>query len=164
VFVGVVAQFSLAQSKRYYENRNQTGPSDHHGRDAYHPDINGMNDRPEAIVITLSQQTIKDRKGGYRQIIEEWESCTDTWFWYYKCGNAPKMPVTTIYWVIMGRIRWKCLLIDIDRDKWIQFSNRTAPMYAKAWLILTDFEPIPRRQQIIQKGFQGFRYSQKLFQ
>ena len=122
-----------------------------------------MDERPEAIIITLSQKTIAERKGGYRQIVEEWESCTDTWFWWYKCGNAPIHPVTTIYWVVMGRIRWKCLLVDIRRNETMRFSNRTEPIYAKAWLMLTDFEAIPRRAQIERKGFQGFRYSDKLF-
>ena len=122
-----------------------------------------MDERPEAIIITLSQQTIKDRRGGYRQIVEEWESRTDSALWYYRCGNAPVHDITTVYWVVMGRIRWKCLLVGIKRHEFMLFSNRTEPMYAKAWLMLTDFEAIPRRAQIERKGFQGFRYSAKLF-
>jgi len=122
-----------------------------------------QNHRPEAIIITLSQKTIQERRGGYRQILAEWQSCSDEWFWYYKCGNAPIMPVTTVYWVILGRIRWKCLLIDILKDTSVQFSNQSEQIYAKAWLQLTDFEPLPRRQQIPRKGFQGFRYSPILF-
>jgi len=119
-----------------------------------------MIDRPEAIIVTLSQREIKEK--GYRSIIEGWRKCTDQYFWFYKCGNAPTMPVTIVYWVVMGRIRWKCLLIDIYKDRWMEFDNKPGLHYAKAWLQLTDFEQIPRRQQVIRKGFQGFRYSQKL--
>lgn len=119
-----------------------------------------MDERPEAIIVTLSQREIQEK--GYRNIIKQWESCSDRYFWFYKCGNAPKMPVTTVYWVVMGRIRWKCLLIDIHRKTSMNFDNMPGEHYAKAWLQLTDFERIPRRQQVVRKGFQGFRYSEKI--
>ncbi len=123
-----------------------------------------MIEQPDAIIITLSQQTIKDRRGGYRKILQEWlEADGERGLWYYKCGNAPKHDVTIVYWIVMGRIRWQSRLVTIHRDKTMQFTNSFKPMYAKAWLELIDFEPIPRNLQIERKGFQGFRYSQKLF-
>ena len=83
--------------------------------------------------------------------------------WYYKCGNAPKHEVTIIYWVVGGRIRWQSTLVTIHRNQTMRFSHRTKPMYAKSWFELIDFQPIPRHLQPVMQGFQGFRYSQKLF-
>ncbi len=123
-----------------------------------------LEQRPEAIIITLSQQTIKDRRGGYKQILTEWaNSDGNNGMWYYKCGNAPKHEVTIIYWVVGGRIRWQSTLVTIHRNQTMRFSHRTKPMYAKSWFELIDFQPIPRHLQPVMQGFQGFRYSQKLF-
>ncbi len=122
-----------------------------------------IDERPEAIILTIGQKLIQTRPGGYAKIVKEWNACNDSSLWYYNLPNAPVHPITTVYIVVMGRIRWKCLLVGIERDKAIQFSNSPEPMYAKAWLMLTDFEAIPRRAQIERKGFQGFRYSQLLY-
>lgn len=117
-----------------------------------------MRELTDSIVITLSQQTIKERRGGLRQILNEWrDSDGEKTTWWYKCGAAPKVEIVNVYWVIGGRVRWKSKLLQVERDKWMMFSPGT-PMYGKCWLILFDFEPIPRRDQVYMKGFQGFRY------
>ena len=111
----------------------------------------------DAIVVTLSQQTIKDRRGGLRTILKEWrDSDGENRVWLYRLGNAPKHDIQEVYWVIAGRIRWKSKFAGIDQRVTIKFGERT--LRGKAWLILFDFEPIPRKQQIALKGFQGFRY------
>lgn len=118
-----------------------------------------MSEPPDAILVTLSQQTIKDRQGGLRQILEEWRNSDgENLTWWYRIGHPPKHLVIWVYWVIGGRIRWKSKLYMIEENRTFQFSGRSQPMYGKAWLGLFDFEPIPRRQQIQHKGFQGFRY------
>lgn len=124
-----------------------------------------MLERPDSILVTLSQQTIRDYRDGYRGILTAWR-CSDgeNMAWWYRTGNGPKQDVVWVYWVIAGRIRWRCRLLNLVKDKWMQFSNRSDPMYAKCWLVMIDFEPIPRELQIERKGFQGFRYfdSQKI--
>lgn len=120
-----------------------------------------MKENQDSILITLSQQTIKDRRGGFRKIIQEWKDSDGySLMWWYKCGTAPKDPekVNYVYWVIKGRIRYRCRLAHIVKDKWMKFSEQSKPMYAKNWLVLFDFEPVPRDLQIDRKGFQGFRY------
>lgn len=112
-----------------------------------------------SIVLTLSQQTIADRRGGYRAILSEWaNSDGENLTWWYKCGNAPKEPnqILYVYWVVKGRIRYRCRLLEVVKNTEMTFGTRT--MFAKNWLVLFDFEPIPRDQQVTMKGFQGFRY------
>ncbi len=121
-------------------------------------------ERPEAIIITLSLNTIKDYRGGYRAILNDWiNSDGESMLWYYKCGNAPVQPVSIVYWVVAGRIRWQCRLVSVLKNHTMKFSNGSFPMYAKAWLELIDFEQIPRQLQLAMPGFQGFRYSAILF-
>lgn len=117
----------------------------------------------DSILITLSRDTIKARKGGYRQIAREWlASDGENSTWWYKCGTAPKDPdsICWVYWVIAGRVRWRCKLLQVERDRSMVFNGREDPIYARAWLVLFDFEQLPKRDQVERKGFQGFRYYQ----
>lgn len=112
----------------------------------------------DAIVVTLSMNTIRERRGGLRQILAEWRDADgERSTWWYKCGAAPTREIVNVFWVIGGRIRYKSTLLAIERNKTMMFTVGT-PMFGKAWLILFDFEPIPRHRQIEMKGFQGFRY------
>lgn len=120
-----------------------------------------MNEQHDSILITLSLHTIKKRSGGLRQIINEWlASDGERQFWYYKVGNAPKSPerILNVFWIINKRVRWKCKLFHVERDRpEITFTDGRT-MAAKSWLVLFDFEPIPRSMQLDIRGFQGFRY------
>lgn len=119
-----------------------------------------MKEGCDSILVTLSLQTIKERRGGFRAIVNEWRKSDGNTAWWYKCGTAPKAPenIVWVYWTIGGRIRWRCRLLQVVNDLEIQFSTHSRPLYSKRWLVLFDFEPIPRAQQIEHKGFQGFRY------
>lgn len=120
-----------------------------------------MKESDDSILITLSTQTIKDRRGGFKRILKEWMNADgEDSTWWYKTGNGPKYPerIAWVYWVINGRIRYRCRLLELVKNKEMQFQNQLVPKYAKCWLVLFDFEHVPRHQQIAQKGFQGFRY------
>lgn len=119
-----------------------------------------MIERPTAIVITLSQSLINERLGGYAKILREWKDADgEKSCWWYKMGNAPRHAesILWVYWVVKGRIRWRCRLLEVVKDRHMTFTDGRT-MYAKTWLVLMDFEPIPRRHQVELKGFQGFRY------
>lgn len=120
-----------------------------------------MKEGCNSIVITLSQQTIKERRGGYKKIISEWLiSDGELTTWWYKIGTAPKKAedIEWVYWVINGRIRWRCRLLQIEKNMEKQFGEAGNVMYSKNWLVLFDFESLPKLQQIKKQGFQGFRY------
>lgn len=119
-----------------------------------------MRQNHDSILITLSQKTIKERRGGYRQIVDEW-ICSDgnPQTWWYKSSTAPKDPdrINYVYWVVMGRIRWRSRLAQVKKDSWEKFGGKE-PMYSKRWFVMFDFEPVPRKFQLPRTGFQGFRY------
>lgn len=120
-----------------------------------------MKEDQDSILITLSKQTIQDRRGGFRRILKEWyDSDGEHQTWWYKLGTAPKdySRINWVYWVIDGRIRYRCRLLSILKNKEMTFNNQKGSMFAKNWLCLFDFEFIPRTIQIERKGFQGFRY------
>lgn len=116
----------------------------------------------------MSSQTIKDRRGGWRKILSEWKNADgEHSTWWYKCGNAPKYQdrIAWVYWIVQGRIRWRCRLLEVHKNVEITFDRQSTPKFARAWLVLFDFEQIPRHLQTYQRGFQGFRYfnSEKIF-
>lgn len=118
-----------------------------------------MTGQEDALLITLSQSQIK--KQGYKNIAKEWEKIDgDPLTWWYKMATAPKHldRIIWVYWIVKGRIRWRCRYVGIEKDKAMEFGNRPGEHYAKVWLILVDFERIPRSEQVEQKGIRGFRY------
>lgn len=124
-----------------------------------------MREPTDSILVTLSKATIAEygrqtyqRGIGFSRIIKDWLAADgENGTWSYKLANAPKMEIVWVYWVIGGKIRWRSRVLEIHRNKTIQFSNRSEPMFAKVWLEMFDFEKLPR-PYIERKGFQGFRY------
>lgn len=115
-----------------------------------------------AIVLTLSQGLIKKRRGGFKTILREWHHCTaDSGVqWWYRSQTAPKYPerIEAVYWTIGGKIRYKCKLACVEKEKEMTFSELNPPLYGKNWFVLFDFEEVPTPQRIEYRGFQGFRY------
>lgn len=115
----------------------------------------------DSIVITLSQSIIKERKGGYKEIVKEWLNADGEkgGVWCYKCHVLPKYPdkVLWVYWVISGRIRWKCKMAGTFKNRTIDFPGQNKSITGN-WLIVMCFEPIPKKIQIEMKGFRGFKY------
>lgn len=113
----------------------------------------------DAIILTLSQRIIKERPGGFRQILKEWsEANGEPYTWSYRVKSVPKQDITTVFWVIGGRIRYKSKVLDKHRNQTIQFVNRPITMTGN-WVEMFDFEPIPKNKQQSYQGFQGFRYT-----
>lgn len=115
---------------------------------------------PDGIILTLSQRTIQQRRGGYKQIVQEWkDSNGEKMTWWYRSGTAPRdtSNIEWVYWVVAGRIRWRCRLLEIEKNVTKMFSVGN-PMFGKNWFVMFDFEPIPKHLQVEHKGFQGFRY------
>ena len=111
----------------------------------------------DSILVTLSQAIIKERDGGYKKIIQEWlASDGENLSWWFRMGNAPKREFLYIYWVVAGRIRYRCLATMYPSDQVTLDDGRI--LDGKNWACCFDFEAIPRALQLNKKGFQGFRY------
>ena len=111
-------------------------------------------ERRTAILITAGKKTI-DGHGSLRNLVKTWNELHGTW--WYRLGTAPKKPedILEVYWTIGGRVRYKSRLLEVQHG-WVEFE--TGEHWAKNWLVLFDFQPLPRHEQRHIKGFQGFRY------
>jgi hypothetical protein len=100
---------------------------------------------------------------GYRQCIKEIEQVrkdADNTWWWHSIGNRPTIKVLNAYIIILGRIRYKAVIVGWEPGGEKQFVDNRK-LSAKHWLQLAYFEPAPFA--IERKGFQGFRYCTKLF-
>jgi hypothetical protein len=120
-------------------------------------------DRPEAILITFPLSMVKEG-GGYKAFLSTLEELNQVEgsCWLNKCRNKPKHDVLYVYGVIGGKVRCRFVYagygtgpVDVIR------ANGTRDTVSWSRLILTGpvvMAPIP----IDQRGFQGFRYTDKL--
>lgn len=137
-----------------------------------------LTERPEAIIITFPVQFLIDLAcshhlfgrnkkafilNGYKQCIREVEEVMkhpDEMIWYHSIGNKPTFEVLYAYITVLNTIKWRANVAGWEPGHEKQFSDQRK-MYAKHWLILSDFVNAP--EEIKFKGCQGFRYSKKLF-
>lgn len=120
----------------------------------------------DGIIVTFGQEMIKE-KGGllaftrwFKQVFE-----FETGYWMHKCKHAPKYDVQYVYISICGRIAWRC-----------QYSGHY-PAGSNIGQLMPGAEETPvdwpyivlsgplidAPGKINRKGFQGFRYTQKIF-
>lgn len=140
-------------------------------------------ERPEAIIITFPVQFLRDIgisnatpdeikdlftdkdfiRIGFTEVIHQLHHMSknpDNNIWWHSMGIKPTQDVLYAYITILGKIRYRANIAGWDPSGIKQFSDgrkRTA----KNWLMLCDFVVAPT--DIIQQGFQGFRYTQKIF-
>lgn len=123
-----------------------------------------MIERPEGIIITVSQDMIKEN--GYRHWLRNFLHAMDhyalDWTYWWKQGNRPKRDETIqhVYLVIGGKIRFRGLYGGCRSGEHTFSDGETK--FAKAWVVMSG--PIERPPHPIpMKGFRGFRYTEKLF-
>lgn len=103
--------------------------------------------QPDGIVITVSQSTLKGL--GYRNWLKEFLSTLSKENGVcFRRGN-PKMEVLYVYICVGGKVRFRTNFVMVDSNRRIILSGPVV-------------RP-PKKQEPIMKGFQGFRYTQKLF-
>lgn len=116
---------------------------------------------PDAIIITISQQMFKEKgvRNWARNFFEAMSE--EDWLYYFRQGNQPKYQVMWVYLCIGNRIRYRVNLVETWGEETLRFSDGKI-LYGKAWIIACG--PVVKAPaQIYRKGFQGFRYTQKLF-
>lgn len=119
---------------------------------------------PEGIVITWSKEMIEEGYGNLRRFIQHFKECMDnpdSW-WLQKCKNKPKHDVLYVYIIYAGRVRYRVQFAGWERGNTEVYDGFGPKAVDWSRVIMTGplvEAPIP----IYQKGFQGFRYSTKLF-
>lgn len=122
---------------------------------------------PEGIIVTIGAKMIGAH--GYRHwlknflaAMERSESDDDYCYWLRQ-GNQPTYPdLQYVYLCIGGKIRYRAFYAGSMGTREMQFDNKPHPIFGKAWIMISG--PIVRAPyKIERKGFQGFRYTEKLF-
>lgn len=127
-----------------------------------------MSDR-NCIMVTLSQFTIKDRPGGYAGIIRDFRNTmreSHPHCWCHRLTNLPKMEphdIEYLYFVVGNRLRWRALVLDYYRNVRLYDEGATRYLPTGNWVILTNVEPVPAAHRRAIRGFQGFRYTERLY-
>ena len=118
-----------------------------------------MMDRPDGIIITISQQYLNER--GRLNWLRDFMKAMDTegWSYWMRLGNRPKHEVLYIYLILGSRIRYRMNFVMYEEGG-VFHTNDGRDITAKNWLV--GCGPLVRGN-IKMKGFQGFRYTQILF-
>lgn len=117
----------------------------------------------DSIILTVGAKELKEK--GYRNWLTNFMDAMNdedmTTYWY-KMGNEPtQQNLMWVYICIGGRIRFRANFVQTMGPKEMVFSDGRK-MFGKAWIIICG--PVKRAPyKIERKGFQGFRYTNKLF-
>ena len=119
-----------------------------------------MIEQPEGIIVTISNSMLKK---GYRHWLKNFLNAMeqDDMTYWVKVGNKPKHDILYVYLLIGGKIRFRTNFVMAEGAMEKEFDNGDT-MFSKAWIIITGKVTRPTTP-IPMKGFQGFRYTQKLF-
>jgi hypothetical protein len=124
---------------------------------------------PEGIVVTFGQQMIKEQGGlktflkAFQQTMSEHEIGS---YWMHTCSIMPTIEVDHIYIIVANRLYGRVYCGGFHRkpNPGIIGYGATGKqkLMDKPFVILSGpFEKCPYKR--ILKGFQGFRYTTKLF-
>lgn len=123
-----------------------------------------MIEQPEGIVITISAGMYKDH--GYKWWLANFldamgkNAAGEDWYYWCRTGSEPRREVQFVYLCIGGKIRFRCFYGGSKPRGTMTFGDRNVE--GKAWIILAGPVCKPPRP-MPRKGFQGFRYCEKLF-
>jgi hypothetical protein len=100
---------------------------------------------------------------GYKKCLREIEwvrqEPNERW-WWHSIGSRPTQEVIYAYIIILNKIRYRANIVAWEPGGQKEFGDGRK-LTAKHWLQLAHFEPA--RIALPMKGFQGFRYTKKIF-
>jgi hypothetical protein len=122
----------------------------------------------EGIALTLPKQFFEDRGWTYAEFEKYFEKlmAKDDSIWHFRLTNLPTQDVAWVYLIFEGFIQFRLNLVMYERNKSKVFKdgpdseNRHFPN--SNWVLLAG-PAVRAPYEMIQKGFQGFRYTTKLF-
>src|ERR1044072_8408408 len=123
---------------------------------------------PDAIILTLPVELFKDSEmttEEFKPVFERFMQ-NEGAYWNFLLTNLPTQDVQYVYIVFDGHVQYRANLVMYERNKSKSFiddnSGKVRSFTEKNWVlfagpIVKPVDPVP------MKGFQGFRYSQKIF-
>lgn len=124
---------------------------------------------PEGIVVTFGKTMIEEQ-GGLKTFLEAFQSTMqgyeDGCYWMHTMSNFPKIEVDRIYIIVANRLYGMAYCGGFNRNHDADVVGYGATgkqkLMDKPFIILSGpFERCPFKRTL--KGFQGFRYSTKLW-
>jgi len=122
---------------------------------------------PEGIVITWGKDMIQE-KGGLLTFIRFFRDCmsAEDSIWMQKCRNRPRKDkfLQYVYIIVHNRVHYRGLYGGYRAEPVECYLNSWSSRQLITWphiIICGPIETAPMK--IIRPGFQGFRYSEKLF-
>lgn len=123
---------------------------------------------PEGIALTLPVCWFEDRKWTvekFKPVFEKYMKRDDA-VWNFKLTNLPTKEFYLVYLVFGGFVQYECRLVQIERNAAKTFHDAPDGIPRKFkpsnWVLITG-PAIAPPHPIKLKGFQGFRYTTKLF-
>lgn len=120
---------------------------------------------PEGIAVTFGKEMMIEQ-GGAKNFIkhfEYWMKRGDEFYWLHKCKNKPSLEVDHVYIIVLNRLYCRCYFGGYEKHT---TTGGTADGREKSitWpriILAGPLEKCPFKREL--KGFQGFRYTTKLF-
>lgn len=119
---------------------------------------------PEGIAITWSKDMIEEGYGSLRSFIDHFMQTMEDeeGIWCQKCKNRPKFEIIYVYIIFKNRLRYRCNFVSYEVDETTLY-DANGPKQVK-WNRIQMTGPVVRCPfKRVLKGFQGFRYTTKLF-
>ena len=123
---------------------------------------------PEGIMLTLPTMFFEDRKMSteeFKKVFERHMQGEGT-YWNFKLTNLPTHEVLYVYLVFEKKVQYRCNLMMYERGKSKSFkdsSDKKVRHFKNTNWVLFTGPVVKPPHEWPQKGFQGFRYSTKLF-
>lgn len=123
---------------------------------------------PEALLLTMPEAWFKDRNMTYAEFCPYFEASLrhEGAYWNYRKTSLPVHEVAFVYLVFDGHVQYRTHLVGYERGVAKDFDDtpdgivrRFAP---SNWILLSG-PAIAAPYGIPMRGFQGHRYTKKLF-
>ncbi len=123
---------------------------------------------PEGIMLTLPVAFFEDRKMNYDQFKKLFERymVKDDAIWNFRLTNLPLHDIAFVYLVFDKKVQYRCNFVQYERNTAKAFYDSPDGVVREFqpcnWVLFTG-PPVKPPHEWLQKGFQGFRYTTKLF-
>jgi hypothetical protein len=120
---------------------------------------------PEGIAVTFGKEMMNEQ-GGVRNFLRHFEdimSRGDDWWWLHKCKNKPQQDIAWVYVIVLNRLYCRCYFGGYEKKGTVGGTADGREIIIQ-WPRVILAGPIekPKFKRRL-KGFQGFRYTTKLF-
>lgn len=121
--------------------------------------------QPDGIIITVGAKMYGEKgyRNWLRNFFDAMKRYDEDYFYWFRQGTVPKNEsgLQYVYLCIGGKIRYRVYFAKAHASGQMTFDDGRS-LYGKAWIGVAG--PVVRTPHVIKmKGFQGFRYTEKLF-